>query len=295
MTTLHTETEAFYQEALKTILEAAMHSRRKSGREQPLEQLKLETEWSADEVAYGLEIRLTDVQLADVEADVKSGCTIEDLGSNGTEDAIQDAWDDATQLNNVVVMEHDSLSIVQGILEKVAAGKGLSSGECEWARSIADYLNSRNEVEGRWIETPRQKHDRFLDVKHQREKHNLEEARGKAELAPTNEKHMSRACRNAAAITGLPLNPPGHAAPPSQFLSEIEQSKPARFSKNIARRLAQVLRIFVIGALAGDVTEKVIAVALEHSRNADEALPFLKTTPRYLAIAHANHDLISDG
>jgi hypothetical protein len=193
MTTLHTEkTEAFYQEALKTILEAAMHSRRKSGREQPLEQLKLETEWSADEVAYGLEIRLTDVQLADVEADVKSGCTIEDLGSNGTEDAIQDAWDDATQLNNVVVMEHDSLSIVQGILEKVAAGKDLSSGECEWARSIAHYLNSRYEVEGRWIETPRQKHDRFLDAKHQREKLNLEEAGGKAGLAPTNEKHMSR-------------------------------------------------------------------------------------------------------
>jgi hypothetical protein len=143
--------------------------------------LRLQTEWSADEVAYGLEIRLTDAQLADIEADVKAECTMANLGSNGTEEAIQDAWDDATQLNNVVVMEHDSLSIVQGILEKVAAGKDLSSGECECAGSIANYLNSRNEVEGRWIETPRQKHDRFLDVKHQREKHNLEEVRGKAD------------------------------------------------------------------------------------------------------------------
>jgi hypothetical protein len=68
------------------------------------------------------------------------------LGSNGTEEAIQDAWDDATQLNNVVVMEVDSLSIVQGILEKVAAGKEPSRGECEWAGFIADYLNSRNQV-----------------------------------------------------------------------------------------------------------------------------------------------------
>ena len=102
------------------------------------------------------------------------------LGSNGTEEAIEDAFDDATEVNNVVVIEHDNLSIVQGILQKVAAGEELNSGECEWAGFIADYLNSRNQVEGRWIETPRQKHDRFLDAKHQREKHNLEEARGKA-------------------------------------------------------------------------------------------------------------------
>ena len=92
------------------------------------------------------------------------------LGSNEAEEAIQDAWDDVTQLNNVVVTEHDSLSIVQGILEKVAAGRDLSSGDCEWAGFIADYLNSRYETEGCWIETPRQKHDRFLDAKHQREK-----------------------------------------------------------------------------------------------------------------------------
>ena len=66
-------------------------------------------------------------------------------------------------------------------VEKVAAGKDLSSGECERAGFIADFLNSRYEREGCWIETRRQKHDRFLDVKLQREKHNLEEARGKAD------------------------------------------------------------------------------------------------------------------
>jgi hypothetical protein len=171
MTPLHTDkTEAFYQEVLKINLESAMHSSRVPWLDDPLEQLRLEAEWTADEVAYGLEIRLTDAQLADIEADMKPGCTMANLGSNGTEDAIQDAWDDVTQLNNVVVIEHDSLSIVQGILEKVAAGRDLSSGDCEWAGFIADYLNSRNEVEGCWIETPRQKHDRFLDDKHQREK-----------------------------------------------------------------------------------------------------------------------------
>jgi hypothetical protein len=182
MTTLHTEkTETFYQEVLKTSLVAAMHSSRACGRELPLEQLRLEAEWCADEVAYGLEIRLTDAQLGVIEADVKAGCTMANLGSKGTEEAIQNAWDDVTQLNNVVVIEHDSLSIVQGILEKVAAGKGLSGGEREWAGFIANYLNSRFETEGCWIETRRQKHDRFLDAKHQREKHNLEEARGKAD------------------------------------------------------------------------------------------------------------------
>jgi hypothetical protein len=180
MTTLHTEkTETFYQKVLETNLEAAVHSTRAWGREHPLEELRVEAEWSADEVAYGLEIRLTDAQLADIEADVKAGCPMSNLGSNGTEEAIQEAWDDATQLNNVVVMEHDSLSIVQDILEKVAAGKEPSRGECEWAGFIADYLNSRNQVEGCWIETPRQKHDRFLDVKHQRKKVS-EEATDKA-------------------------------------------------------------------------------------------------------------------
>jgi hypothetical protein len=119
--------------------------------------------------------------LAGIEADVKAGCSMAELGSNGTEEAIQDSWDDVTQLNNVVVIEHDSLSIVQSILERVAAGKELSEGDSEWSAFIADYLNSRNKVEGHWIETPRQKHDRFLDVKHQREKHNLEEVRGKAD------------------------------------------------------------------------------------------------------------------
>ena len=61
MTTLHTEkTEAFYQKVLKINLDAAMHSSRAHGLEEPLEQLRLEAEWSADEVAFGLEIRLTD-------------------------------------------------------------------------------------------------------------------------------------------------------------------------------------------------------------------------------------------
>ena len=71
-----------------------------------------------------------------------------ELGSSGTDEAIQDAWDDATRLNNVVVMGHDSLSIVQGILEKVAVGEKLGTGEREFAGSVADYLNSRYEVDG---------------------------------------------------------------------------------------------------------------------------------------------------
>ena len=141
-----------------------MHSSRTFGREQPLEQLRLEAEWSADEVAYGLEIRLADAQLAGIEADVKAGCSMAELGSNGTDEAIQDAWDDATQLNNVVVIEHDSLSIVESILERVAAGKELSEGDSEWAAFIADYLNSRYEVAGRWIETPRQASSRCCEA-----------------------------------------------------------------------------------------------------------------------------------
>jgi hypothetical protein len=182
MTPLHTEkTEAFYQMVLKIYLGMCMHGNRVHGRKQAAEALRLEAEWSADEIAYGLEIRLEDAHLAGIEADVKAGCSMANLGSNGSEEAIQDAWDDATQLNNVVVIEHDNLSVVQGILEKVAARKELSSGECIWAGFIADYLNSRYETEGCWIETHRQKHDRFLDAKHLREKHNLEETRGQAE------------------------------------------------------------------------------------------------------------------
>jgi hypothetical protein len=75
-------------------------------------------------------------------------------------------------------MEDDSLSMVQAILEKVAVGEELSTGEREFAGIVANYLNSRYEMDGCWIETPRQKHDRFLDLKHQREKLNLEEATG---------------------------------------------------------------------------------------------------------------------
>ena len=179
MTTLHTEkTEAFYQKVLKINLDAGMHSSRAYGLEEPLEQLRLEAEWCADEVAYGLEIRLADAQLAGIEADVKAGCSMAELGANGTDEAIQDAWDDATQLNNVVVIEHDSLSIIQSILERVSAGKEVSEGDSEWAAFIAGYFNSRYEVDACWIETPRQKDDRFLDVKLRREKLNLEEATG---------------------------------------------------------------------------------------------------------------------
>jgi hypothetical protein len=75
MTPLHTEkTEAFYQEVLKINLKSAIHSSRAHGLEEPLEQLRLEAEWSADEVAYALETRLTNAQLAGIEADVKAGC-----------------------------------------------------------------------------------------------------------------------------------------------------------------------------------------------------------------------------
>jgi hypothetical protein len=179
MTTLHTEkTEAFYQRVLKINLDALMHSSRTFGLEEPLEQLRLESEWTADEISYGLEIRLEDALLASIEADVKAGCSMAELGSNGTDEAIQDAWDDATQINNVVVIEHDSLSILQSILERIAAGKELSEGDSEWSAFIGDYLNFRNEVDGCWVETPRQKHDRFLEVKLRREKLNLEEAMG---------------------------------------------------------------------------------------------------------------------
>ena len=98
-------------------------------------------------MAYGLEIRLEDAQLAGIEADVKAGCSMAEIGSTETEEAIQDAWDDATQLNNV----DDSLSIVQGILKKVAVGEELGTGEREFAGIVADYLNSRYEVDGCWI------------------------------------------------------------------------------------------------------------------------------------------------
>jgi hypothetical protein len=51
MTTLHTEkTEAFYQRVLKINLDAAMHSSQAHRLEEPIEQLRLEAEWTADEV-----------------------------------------------------------------------------------------------------------------------------------------------------------------------------------------------------------------------------------------------------
>jgi hypothetical protein len=78
-------------------------------------------------------------------------------------------------------------------------------------------------------------------------------------------------------------------------VARIPAVAPACFIEHIARRLARVLGIFVIGALARDVAEEVIAVALEHRRNADEALPFLKAAPRQLAMPHADHHLIGDG
>jgi hypothetical protein len=46
-------------------------------------------------------------------------------------------------------MEHDSLSIVQGILEKEAVGEELSTGRREFAEIVADYLNSST----RWMAT----------------------------------------------------------------------------------------------------------------------------------------------
>jgi hypothetical protein len=52
-----------------------------------------------------------------------------EIGSDDTQSAIHDAWEDAGQINNVVVIEHDSLSIIQRILEDVATGKELSKGD----------------------------------------------------------------------------------------------------------------------------------------------------------------------
>jgi hypothetical protein len=54
-----------------------------------------------------------------------------EIGSDDTQSAIHDAWEDAGQINNVVVIEHDSLSIIQRILEDVATGKELSKGDRE--------------------------------------------------------------------------------------------------------------------------------------------------------------------
>jgi hypothetical protein len=73
------------------------------------------------------------------------------------------------------VIEHDSLSITQSLLERVAAGEELSEGESEWAGFIARYFKSRYQVEGCWIETPRQRHERFLADKRRREKHSSKE------------------------------------------------------------------------------------------------------------------------
>jgi hypothetical protein len=91
MTTLHSEkTEAFYQMVLKNSFDS-MRTNWVLGPEQPSEDLTLEAEWTADEVAYGLEMRLPDAQLAGIEADVKAGCSMAELGSNETDEAIQHA------------------------------------------------------------------------------------------------------------------------------------------------------------------------------------------------------------
>jgi hypothetical protein len=66
MTTLHSEkTEAFYQMVLKNSFDS-MRTNWVLGPEQPSEDLRLEAEWTADEVAYGLEMRLPDAQLAGI-------------------------------------------------------------------------------------------------------------------------------------------------------------------------------------------------------------------------------------
>ena len=178
MKTLHSErTEAFYKKVLEESMESYQSSNLVLAPEyqQTLEEFRVEEELHADEVAYGLEIRLTDAQLADIEADVKAGCSMDEIRSDETVEAIQEAWDDAGELNNVVVIEHDSLSIVQSILEKLAAGKELDKGHRHWAGYIAQFLNSRYKAEGCWIETPKQKHDRFVADKQRREKSSLKE------------------------------------------------------------------------------------------------------------------------
>jgi hypothetical protein len=170
MKTLHSEkTEAFYQEVLKIELEMDMHSNRAHGLEQPSEELRLEAEWSADEIAYGLEIRLTDAQLADIEADVKTGCTMAEIGSDETDEAIQDVWDEALQLNAVVTIDHDDIRIVQRILEKVAEGKELDKGDRKWVGFLANVLKPSE------LETPLQKHARFLAHKERREERSPKE------------------------------------------------------------------------------------------------------------------------
>jgi hypothetical protein len=49
-----------------------MHTNRAQAQGKSIVQLRLEAEWTADEVAYELETRLSDAQLADIEVDAFS-------------------------------------------------------------------------------------------------------------------------------------------------------------------------------------------------------------------------------
>lgn len=119
-------------------------------------------EWPADEIAYKLEISLTDDQLAGVEAEIKAGHKVWELGEDEVTAELIGEAQECENLNNVVVIDHDDLSITQGILEKVAAGEQIDDSERNYARIVAEYLGSRYRIDGCWLETPIQRHARYV-------------------------------------------------------------------------------------------------------------------------------------
>jgi len=174
MTTLHThKTETFYQEVLKQEQEMSRTSNLVWRREcqQTTEEMRQEDTWRADELAYALEIRLTDEQLAIIEADLRSGIELPYVGSSAADEethekiaeAIQDAYDDVGNCNYVAVIDHDDIVIVRRLLDKVASGKSLDKGDRVWAGIGAQYLKAGE------LETPIQRHARFLAHKKRRE------------------------------------------------------------------------------------------------------------------------------
>src|SRR6266436_8161848 len=103
MTTLHThKTETFYQEVLKQEMSSTSNHVWRRECLQTTEEMQQEVTWRADELAYALEIRLTDEQLAIIEADLKSGIKLPYVGSGAADEktyekiaeAVQDAYDD---------------------------------------------------------------------------------------------------------------------------------------------------------------------------------------------------------
>jgi hypothetical protein len=168
MTTLHThKTETFYQKVLKQEMSSTSNYVWQRECLQTTEEMQQEVTWRADELAYALEIRLTDEQLAIIEADLKSGITLAYVGSGAADEkiaeAIQDAYDDVGNCNHVAVIDHDDIVIVRQLLDKVASGKSLDKGDRVWAGIGAQYLKAGE------LETPIQRHARFLVHKERRE------------------------------------------------------------------------------------------------------------------------------